>query len=136
MRQAPVALAVASSDVCFGMPIAQMRTYSQLARRGQATLAERLSLLTGHEAQVQERITVLQAQHQHRREKIDWYRRQLPRRAPDAFASGPRNPPGRAGDRAKRLIGVPSVQVCASHVLIGTEPMRTQIGGSCASCSS
>lgn len=64
-----------------GMPIAQMRTYAELARCGQATLAERLRLLTGHDARVQERITLLQAQHRHLREKIDWYRRQLPANA-------------------------------------------------------
>ena len=61
-----------------GMPIAQMRSYAELARAGQATLAERLNLLTEHDARVQERIALLQAQHKHLREKIDWYRRQLP----------------------------------------------------------
>jgi len=61
-----------------GMPIAQMRRYAELARAGQATLAERLDLLTEHDAQVQERIALLQAQHKHLREKIDWYHRQLP----------------------------------------------------------
>ena len=61
-----------------GMPIAQMRSYAELARAGQATLAERLNLLTEHDARVQKRIALLQAQHKHLREKIDWYRRQLP----------------------------------------------------------
>jgi DNA-binding transcriptional MerR regulator len=61
-----------------GMPIAQMRTYAELARAGQDTLAERLNLLTEHDARVQERIALLQAQHKHLREKIDWYHRQLP----------------------------------------------------------
>lgn len=61
-----------------GMPIAQMRRYAELARCGEATLAERLSLLTEHDARVQERITMLQCQHEHLREKIDWYHRQLP----------------------------------------------------------
>lgn len=61
-----------------GMPIVQMRRYAELARRGQATLAERLSLLTEHDTRVQERITLLQAQHKHLREKIAWYRSQLP----------------------------------------------------------
>ena len=60
-----------------GMPIAQMRRYADLARCGEATLAERMSLLTEHEACVQQRITLLQAQQQHLREKIDWYRGQL-----------------------------------------------------------
>ena len=61
-----------------GMPIAQMRRYAELARTGQGTLAERLNLLTEHDARVQERIASLQAQHKHLREKIDWYRGQLP----------------------------------------------------------
>jgi DNA-binding transcriptional MerR regulator len=61
-----------------GMPIAQMRRYADLTRRGEATMAERLSLLTEHDKQVQERIALLQAQHNHLREKIDWYRSQMP----------------------------------------------------------
>jgi DNA-binding transcriptional MerR regulator len=61
-----------------GMPIAQMRRYAELARGGQATLAERLNLLTEHDASVQDRIAMLQAQRAHLREKIDWYHRQLP----------------------------------------------------------
>jgi DNA-binding transcriptional MerR regulator len=60
-----------------GMPIAQMRRYAELARCGEATLAERMRLLTEHYAHVQERIALLQAQQQHLREKIDWYRGQL-----------------------------------------------------------
>lgn len=61
-----------------GMPIAQMRRYAELTRRGKVTMAERLSLLTEHDRQVQERIALLQAQHNHLREKIDWYRSQIP----------------------------------------------------------
>lgn len=61
-----------------GMPIAQMRRYAELTRRGEATMAERLSLLAEHDKQVQERIALLQAQHNHLREKIDWYRSQMP----------------------------------------------------------
>jgi DNA-binding transcriptional MerR regulator len=60
-----------------GMPIAQMRRYAELARVGEATHAERLALLAEHDAQVRERIAVLQAQHKHLRDKIDWYRRHL-----------------------------------------------------------
>jgi DNA-binding transcriptional MerR regulator len=63
-----------------GMPIAQMRRYAELARGGQATLAERLNLLTEHDASVQDRIAMLQAQRAHLREKIAWYHRQLPAR--------------------------------------------------------
>ena len=39
-----------------GMPIAQMRRYAELARGGQATLAERMRLLTEHDVRVGERI--------------------------------------------------------------------------------
>jgi DNA-binding transcriptional MerR regulator len=60
-----------------GMPIAQMRRYAQLARCGQATLAERMNLLIEHDARVQERISLLQAQRAHLREKIAWYRSEL-----------------------------------------------------------
>ena len=67
-----------------GMPIADMRRYAELARGGQATMAERLTLLTEHDARVQDRITLLHAQHKHLQEKIDWYRSQLPApRTPD-----------------------------------------------------
>jgi DNA-binding transcriptional MerR regulator len=69
-----------------GMPIAQMRQYAELARVGQRTLAERLSLLAGHHARVQERITLLLAQQEHLQQKISWYRRQLP---PGSAASLP-----------------------------------------------
>jgi hypothetical protein len=54
-----------------------MRRYAELARCGEATLAERLSLLTEHDARVADQITLLQAQQLHLREKIDWYRGQL-----------------------------------------------------------
>jgi DNA-binding transcriptional MerR regulator len=64
-----------------GMPIAQMRRYAELARCGQATLTERLDLLTEHGARVQEQITLLQAQHLHLREKIAWYHSELARDA-------------------------------------------------------
>jgi len=60
-----------------GMPIARMRRYAELARGGEATFAERLGLLTEHDAHVAERIAVLQAQRGHLRGKIDWYRSQL-----------------------------------------------------------
>jgi DNA-binding transcriptional MerR regulator len=61
-----------------GMPIAQMRRYAELARDGQATLAERLNLLTEHDASVQDRIAMLQAQRAHLQEKIAWYHHQMP----------------------------------------------------------
>lgn len=52
-----------------GMPIAQMRRYAELARAGQATIAARLNLLTEHDARVQERIALLQAQRKHLRKR-------------------------------------------------------------------
>ena len=61
-----------------GMPIAQMRRYAELARGGQATVAERMNLLTEHDVRVQEQIALLQAQRKHLQEKIGWYREQLP----------------------------------------------------------
>jgi DNA-binding transcriptional MerR regulator len=61
-----------------GMPIAQMRRYADLARGGDATLVERMNLLTEHELNVQAKIALLQAQQKHLWEKIDWYREQLP----------------------------------------------------------
>ena len=61
-----------------GMPIAQMRRYAELARGGQATLTERMRLLTEHDTRVGEQIVLLQAQREHLRDKIDWYRSQLP----------------------------------------------------------
>jgi DNA-binding transcriptional MerR regulator len=56
-----------------GMPIAQMRRYAELNLDGQATMAERLRLLTEHGHQVQARIALLNAQHRHLEEKIHWY---------------------------------------------------------------
>jgi hypothetical protein len=41
-------------------------------------MAERLHLLTEHAVQVEAHITLLQDQQKHLREKIDWYRGQLP----------------------------------------------------------
>jgi DNA-binding transcriptional MerR regulator len=80
-----------------GMPIAQMRRYAQLARGGQATLAERLILLTEHDTRVQQRIALLQAQREHLQEKIDWYRSQMTATAggtPPAWRTWPGSPVG------------------------------------------
>jgi DNA-binding transcriptional MerR regulator len=60
-----------------GMPISRMRRYAALAREGEPTPAERLRLLTEHDARVSEQIALLQAQRQHLQEKIDWYRSQF-----------------------------------------------------------
>lgn len=78
-----------------GMPIAQMRRYAELARGGEATAAERLDLLTEHDAQVRTRIALLRAQHEHLREKIAWYQGQLLAEGlpvPAAATPGPTEP--------------------------------------------
>jgi len=60
-----------------GMPIAQMRRYAELARCGEPTMTERLTLLIEHDGQVRRRIAALRAEQAHLQEKIDWYRSQL-----------------------------------------------------------
>jgi len=60
-----------------GMPIARMRRYAELARGGEPTMAERLTLLIEHDDQVRARIAALEAERSHLREKIGWYRSQL-----------------------------------------------------------
>lgn len=57
-----------------GMPIARMLRYAELARGGDDTIAERLSLLEEHDRAVEERIAELRANQAHIREKIQWYR--------------------------------------------------------------
>jgi len=59
------------------MPIAQMRRYAELARCGDATLAERMDPLADHELSVQTKIDLLLEQQKHLREKINWYRGEL-----------------------------------------------------------
>ncbi|WP_277031202.1 MerR family transcriptional regulator [Actinacidiphila oryziradicis] len=61
-----------------GMPIAEMRRYAESAREGDRTLAERMALLIEHEARVEQHIADLRAQQEHLRDKIAWYRAQLP----------------------------------------------------------
>jgi DNA-binding transcriptional MerR regulator len=62
-----------------GMPIADMRRYADLGRAGNSpdNLAERIELLERHDAAVAEQIVLLQAQRQHLREKVAYYRREL-----------------------------------------------------------
>jgi DNA-binding transcriptional MerR regulator len=57
-----------------GMPIAAMQRYAELARRGDETLAERVSLLEEHDRAVEVRIEELRAKQRHIRQKIQWYR--------------------------------------------------------------
>ena len=60
-----------------GMPIAQMCRYAELARGGQPTLTDRLTLLIEHDTCVRERIAALQAAQAHLQEKINWYRAKI-----------------------------------------------------------
>ena len=60
-----------------GMPIARMLRYAKLARGGDDTIAERLSLLEEHDRAIEERIAELRTQQNHIREKIAWYRSTL-----------------------------------------------------------
>jgi DNA-binding transcriptional MerR regulator len=61
-----------------GMPIALMQRYAELARGGDETFAERAALLEEHHRDIESRITALRAEQARIREKIDWYREQLP----------------------------------------------------------
>ena len=61
-----------------GMPIAQMRRYAELARAGDGTIAERMALLVKHDEQVERTVADLRNQQAHLKEKISWYRTQLP----------------------------------------------------------
>jgi len=56
-----------------GMPIAAMRRYAELSRDEQ-TVAERIGLLEEHDLEVERRIAELQAQREHLRRKIRYYR--------------------------------------------------------------
>ena len=56
-----------------GMPIARMREFAELTRRTE-TVAARIALLEEHDRDVEQRIATLQAQREHIRGKIDYYR--------------------------------------------------------------
>jgi DNA-binding transcriptional MerR regulator len=56
-----------------GMPIARMRQYARLTRE-EHTEAERLRILEEHDHEVGRRIAELEAQREHIRGKIAWYR--------------------------------------------------------------
>jgi DNA-binding transcriptional MerR regulator len=57
-----------------GMPIQRMLRYAELARGGDETLAERISVLEEHDRAVEEQVAQLRAQQSHIRGKIDYYR--------------------------------------------------------------
>jgi len=56
-----------------GMPIQRMREYAELSR-DDATVPERITLLEQHDREVEARIAELQAQREHIRGKIDYYK--------------------------------------------------------------
>ncbi|WP_242183652.1 MerR family transcriptional regulator [Saccharopolyspora soli] len=57
-----------------GMPIAQMRRFSELARGSDETVAERLALLEAHDRKIEEQIAGLRAHQEQIRQKIRIYR--------------------------------------------------------------
>ena len=57
-----------------GMPIAALRRFADLVRAGNGTVAERIALLTEHDAPLGERIELLTARRQHIQDKIAYYR--------------------------------------------------------------
>ncbi|MFJ5118936.1 MerR family transcriptional regulator [Kitasatospora sp. NPDC088548] len=57
-----------------GMPIAGMLRFAELARGGDGTVAQRLTVLEEHDAQVEEQLAHLRRQQEHIRAKIGHYR--------------------------------------------------------------
>ncbi len=57
-----------------GMSIASMRRFADLVRGGEDTIPQRIDLLAEHDAQLAERIAVLQERQRHIRAKIAHYR--------------------------------------------------------------
>ena len=56
-----------------GMPIARMREFAELCRDDE-TIADRIDLLEEHDVEVERRIAELEAQREHIRGKIAYYR--------------------------------------------------------------
>ncbi|MFC5180862.1 MerR family transcriptional regulator [Actinomadura harenae] len=56
-----------------GMPIAEMLRYSELARGGAETFAERLALLQDHDRRVEDQIRLLRSQQKKIQWKISFY---------------------------------------------------------------
>ncbi len=57
-----------------GMPIAGMLRYAELARGGDATVDERVTLLEDHDRDIERKIAALRDEQTHIKDKIDWYR--------------------------------------------------------------
>lgn len=60
-----------------GMPIQRMMRYAELARGGDATLAERMAVLAEHDHDIDEKIATLRTEQEHIRAKIAYYQREL-----------------------------------------------------------
>ena len=60
-----------------GMPLTEIRHYSQLAEEGEDTTSIRLELLLRHEERVTADIAQLNRRHEQLRQKIGWYRDHL-----------------------------------------------------------
>jgi DNA-binding transcriptional MerR regulator len=63
-----------------GMPINQMCRFAELARTGDQTIADRVTLLREHAAAVEEQMELLDRQFRHLREKIRYYEGELAKR--------------------------------------------------------
>lgn len=67
-----------------GMPVKEIRRYARLRAAGNATLAERLELLTQHRQSLQEQIGQLHEHEARLDEKIAFYRQEIERNLTDA----------------------------------------------------
>ncbi|HEV7649606.1 MAG TPA: MerR family transcriptional regulator [Actinophytocola sp.] len=56
-----------------GMPIQRMVRFAELARGGEATIPERVTVLEEHDRDIDEKITQLRAEQEHIRGKIEYY---------------------------------------------------------------
>jgi DNA-binding transcriptional MerR regulator len=57
-----------------GMPIQRMVRFAELARGGEETIPERVTLLQEHDHDIDEKIAQLRAEQEHIRGKIEYYR--------------------------------------------------------------
>lgn len=67
-----------------GMPIQRMIRFAELARGGEETIAERVTVLEEHDQDIDEKITQLRAEQEHIRGKIEHYKGVLRDRAASA----------------------------------------------------
>jgi DNA-binding transcriptional MerR regulator len=70
-----------------GMPIQRMVRFAELARGGEETIPERVTVLEEHDRDIDEKITQLRAEQEHIRGKIEYYQGVLRDRAAEARAS-------------------------------------------------